>query len=126
MKRVRIIQEGIEFPDGRLVEVGAIKFPDDHNYVPVDLGFDHMSFMGRATNMQREEDGWVTINLELYKDAPIAEDDIDGDMYEAAVYLAPIEVEGDWHDRPMKITNGLLRAVSVVAVQGIPRGVVKT
>lgn len=69
MSRHRFALEGVETPLKRTIEVDAIKILDDE--IPVvwnaDLS-DLDKLMGAATDFQREDDGWISAEIDWNPD----------------------------------------------------------
>lgn len=110
MTRINVFHEGVEeFPDGRLVGVGALKLPDtlkDGEPLPVVVNFVHNMIVGRADDMRRDEDGQVSFEVawlnprfeKIYSDMAVT------------VYASPIQAE--FNGKRSLVTSATVRAVS--------------
>ena len=61
----KIFQEGEDFGDGRIVEIGAIKWPDR---VPVTMQGTNHEVIGYAENFHRTEDGVIMADITVTTD----------------------------------------------------------
>lgn len=115
MKIQLATEEGVEMPDGRTIEVGAMKLNGE---VPVTIGADYSnvnSVVGKARDLTREDDK-MFVDVEFKEFEKFDEDFVK--TFSAHVWANELtEVSG-------VIKHGNIRAINLFANPGFPKEVV--
>lgn len=110
--RKTILVEGHRYPDGTYFEPGALVMNADQ--IPIVFNFDFMprSFMGFAHDFERDENGRVTIELDIKEEFENLHMDLD-----PRVYVTQLErTFGDVTKQ--NITSCNLKAIGMCLSQG--------
>ena len=78
--RRKLFQEGIEQQTGLFVEVGAVDFDPEKKY-PISHPDPIFGVLGYVNELRREEEGWITGEVELNGFAKVDSDDYDLSFY---------------------------------------------
>jgi hypothetical protein len=119
MRKV-IAVEGKPYPDGRIIEPGAIKCKDE--FIPVVWDYDPSLLVGKASEFLRDEKtGEISMKIELSRELIHFDSDENLKNIEAGYSITVAEYHSESKpNRDLVITSGILKAVGLQYSSGNP------
>lgn len=117
--RLKVFQEGVLLPHGRMIQHGALRSNDRQIFV--FLNGDHNNVIGFAEDLKRDDDGWVSYEITFRADFlerfKRSSNKIT-DWFDFSAWASECSKVSDEVDL---ITSGVIKAIHAFPISGYPR-----